>query len=382
MVVQPDQCTECLSAQALKQGDLMARAVTTDDSDDIVRSSTTSSSEQGSAPSDLSTFSPKVDLCLAGVASDTEAASTSNLTSLKFVRTLQSAPRNHGVVQQMELLGYGCVAVKRMPLSWTFQGHAQFVQQHEGELENPWTDVGIVQYLNAVGYPYVPEHIGILQTHLETFVISSLASEGDLFSWATRNLPSPGRQREESLLLIKRQVICALHALHDLGIAHGDVSAENILLTRDNHGELKVQIIDFAMASVKGQSIIGAISKESYRAPELYSGQPCDPFACDVFSMGVLMYCLSTARYPWMTTRPDGCKRFRFAAIHGFRALTEKVQLFGKQLSTVFSANFLDLLEAVLFIQPSHRATISDVMSSQWMQGLEKLQEVCMASVV
>lgn len=281
-----------------------------------------------------------------------------------FVKILERAPRNKGVVELMELSGGGQVAVKRIPISVTSRGYDMFLQDHAGETENPWVDVGVVKYLNQMGYPYVCKLFGVFLDSSETCIVSSFATEGDLFNWQSQSvLPKPGIEREVAMRPIVKQVTLAVSALHDFGIAHCDLSLENILLTReDNTRELAVKLIDFSMAVVGKQSLAGPCGKASYQAPEMHLGSPCNPFMYDLFSLGVAMFVMAARAYPWMSTMPGGCKKFVYARTHGFRAHLKKLK------QDAFSSTLTELLETVLAFEPAQRGDLPQLCNSDWLK--------------
>ncbi|CAK0801001.1 unnamed protein product, partial [Prorocentrum cordatum] len=101
------------------------------------------------------------------------------------VRRLQEAERNHGRVDEMSYQGHH-VAVKRMPNWWVEDDPRAFQRKHRHQLERPWVDVGIVAELQRAHYPYTCELIGIFRDDHCTYVVSSLASHGDMFMWAEK----------------------------------------------------------------------------------------------------------------------------------------------------------------------------------------------------
>lgn len=279
--------------------------------------------------------------------------------SFTFVTSVLKDPSNQSEVQQMEWLGRGHVAVKRMPISFTKLGHDQFKQEHDAKIANPWLDIGILKHLNKISYPYVPDHLGVYRSCSDLFAVSSLAAEGDLFNWINKDgsLPKPGLDREEVLRPIVSQIAVALHTLHALGITHCNVSMESILLTRSPDHQPKVQLVDFGLACLHGSIITGPRGKPSYIAPELNLGIPCNSHACDVFSLGVVMFCLALGRYPWMSTKPKICKKFMYREVHGFRAFLKK-----SSVDKVISLHLADLLESALISEPCHRANLTGII--------------------
>ncbi|XP_029785243.1 ribosomal protein S6 kinase-related protein isoform X3 [Suricata suricatta] len=113
----------------------------------------------------------------------------------------------------------------------------------------------------------------------------------DLYSlWS-----SVGCLTEASLRLFAAELVLVLCYLHDLGIIHRDVKMENILL--DERGHLK--LTDFGLSrhlsqGARAYTICGTLQ---YMAPEVLSGGPYN-HAADWWSLGVLLFCLATGKFP------------------------------------------------------------------------------------
>eukprot|EP00930_Biecheleria_cincta_P063393 TRINITY_DN48920_c0_g1_i1.p1 TRINITY_DN48920_c0_g1~~TRINITY_DN48920_c0_g1_i1.p1 ORF type:complete len:415 (+),score=47.09 TRINITY_DN48920_c0_g1_i1:63-1307(+) len=301
--------------------------------------------------------------------------------TLKFIKKLQNAGSNHGSVDLMQLLFDGSfVAVKRMPRAWTGSG---FRQKREADCakqgitsfcvasENPWLDVGLTKYLAKKGVPFVCQPLGVFFSASETLVVSQFATEGDLFEFVTQG-PLPGDERERWLCPLFKQAFQAVLWLHDQHIAHCDISMENILVTKDTEScSLQVKLIDYGMASVGEKLIVGYRGKPAYQAPEMIANI-YDPFRADVFSLGVVLYASASTSYPWMSTKPDTCKRFALAYNKGLCALIKRHKICRNgrtiRLMEAFSENISDVLHGFLAMYPRHRVTLRTAQAYEWLQ--------------
>mmetsp|Transcript_23650 Transcript_23650/g.54034 ORF Transcript_23650/g.54034 Transcript_23650/m.54034 type:complete len:394 (-) Transcript_23650:145-1326(-) len=280
----------------------------------------------------------------------------------EMIRKLQDATRNRGTVNLMrDLVENRIVAVKQMPTKWVCTCHTDFVVEHPSETEMPWQDVGCVKFLNDSGYPYACGLLGVYRDDVQTYVVTSFATEGDLFSWCEHG-EGPGLEREVLVQPLARQIMHGVQQLHDYALVHRDLSLENILLSRSENDEMEVRIIDFSMASTTRRFRNCLRGKASYQAPELHTHQEYDAFLSDAFSLGVTLYAVLLKDYPWLSTRPGGCKCFEYVRKNGFRSYLAKRKLRNSQsrVAEFMSEPLTQLLEGLLALDPAERLTLGE----------------------
>eukprot|EP00929_Paragymnodinium_shiwhaense_P071763 TRINITY_DN3644_c0_g1_i2.p1 TRINITY_DN3644_c0_g1~~TRINITY_DN3644_c0_g1_i2.p1 ORF type:complete len:382 (-),score=101.07 TRINITY_DN3644_c0_g1_i2:455-1600(-) len=302
------------------------------------------------------------------------------------VKTLQEAMRNKGTVDLMEQLETGqFVAVKRMPNSWICSSKKAFDKLWCKSSELPWLDFSILKHLQMVNFQYACDFLGMYQDGTHTYVVSSLATRGDLFQWCTEQ-KQLGCNHETQMRPLVLQVLDAVRRLHDLGIAHRDISLENILLTEEGNDDLKIKLIDFGMASVSRMCRGGEVrGKSTYQAPEMHiSGPEYDAFLADAFSLGIVFYAMATKDYPWDSTKPGCCKMFSFVEKKGMRRYLQKRPTNVKghtYWADLLSENFTQVVEGLLAVNPAQRLTLGEacfeeecdprknVYSLEWIAG-------------
>jgi len=108
------------------------------------------------------------------------------------------------------------------------------------------------------------------------------------------------------------QALNGLEAIHRAGIVHRDISPENLMITRDEHGNERVKIIDLGVAKAEeGEYAATAtgifVGKLRYSSPEhlgfLPEGERIDGRA-DLYSMAIVLYEMLTGRPPFEATSP------------------------------------------------------------------------------
>lgn len=295
----------------------------------------------------------------------------------RLVNKLQDAVRNKGQVDQMRMRlpggGERMVAVKRMPTSWVAQTPKEFQKMYPTAPERPWCDMAVVRELHRHGYPFVCEPLGVFRDRDYTYVAASLASRGDLFTWCDLD-PQPGPAREENMRPLIVQIFSAIMHLHEIGIAHRDLSLENILLTDSANG-VQVQVIDFGMCTASQVASNEVRGKQSYQAPEMHLKDPYDTFLVDSFALGVTLYAMAAQDYPWTATKRNACQLHEYVGMFGFRKFLEKRKLRkgrGEHLLQVFSPSFVDLLEGLLQKQPRQRFSLGESCFSYDVTGFER----------
>jgi serine/threonine protein kinase/tetratricopeptide (TPR) repeat protein len=115
----------------------------------------------------------------------------------------------------------------------------------------------------------------------------------------------------DEIIAIAGSLAEALAAAHEKGIVHRDLKPANVMVTDDG----RVKVLDFGLAKdVRGQrssdatltsaahTQVGVVmGTPAYMSPEQTSGRPLD-HRTDIFSLGVVVYEMSTGRCPFEGT--------------------------------------------------------------------------------
>jgi len=278
------------------------------------------------------------------------------------IGTLQEEGKNRAsvgsVLRKTDSLA---LAVKRLPNRWIKQRHEEFSKSHPESSEKPWIDIGMLRYLNALEFPHVCDLMGIFRDDDFTYVATLLA-DGDLFHWVEK-APMPGTDRERIIHPIVVQVFSAVKDLHELGIAHRDISLENILLTTGPTGP-QIKLIDFGMATLSQRCSEEVRGKQAYQAPEMHTDAEYDAFLADNFAAGVVLYAMALSDYPWSSTRAGSCCMYDFVSSWGFAEFIKKRTCRStstkKFVAQVLSLGLRELLEGLLELHPEERFCLGE----------------------
>lgn len=104
-----------------------------------------------------------------------------------------------------------------------------------------------------------------------------------------------GKLSIEHLQKYTSQLINAVSLLHSLGIAHNDIKPNNCLIDKD--GNLKLSDFGMAMHDISQTNIKQGTMQ--YMAPELFASGVHDPFATDIWALGVTIYYFWKGKNPF-----------------------------------------------------------------------------------
>jgi len=193
------------------------------------------------------------------------------------------------------------------------------------------------------------------------YLLMEQCEGGELFDAITGTNNRNFNERQVASVI--RQIANALMHLHmDLGIAHRDLKPENVLLlSRDPTIEPEIRLTDFGFAKQakdpKNQHALKtACYTPYYAAPEIFGTEKYD-VACDIWSLGVILYIMLTGEPP-------------FYSIHGINAMTPNMK--GKVMQGKFkqegakwerlSPEARDLVPRMLEVDREKRIKITEVM--------------------
>lgn len=284
-----------------------------------------------------------------------------NWDEFSFKKVIQKAPCNHGDVLLVYSKEGEKIAAKRMPNSWVRGGYASFKKTYRTS-ENPWYDMAILRLLNKLNFAYVCRFLGVYRDLQDTYVCSEFATRGDLFVWCNETTLKCSPTREKLIQPMVAQLMTAVMVLHNMGIAHRDISIENILLTDNPDGSTKVLLVDFGMAIASRECFGNSFGKKTYRAPELHKSEGVfDMFLVDDFALGVVVYCWVVSDLPWMSTNNE-CRLFRFFRDRGLTAFLQrrKCRKGAGHLKDNISPEVVEVLEGLLLCNPGERMCVGE----------------------
>ena len=151
-----------------------------------------------------------------------------------------------------------------------------------------------IHILSIVRHPNIVQLYETLTSDNNIYIIMEYIEGKDLFQY----IYSMNHLTEFKSSQLFRQLISCLEYIHKLGIVHRDIKPENILL---NKNKKILKLVDFGLSNTyeKDELVRTACGSPCYAAPEMISGKDYEGFYSDLWSCGVVLYCMLVGRLPF-----------------------------------------------------------------------------------
>ncbi|KAF7081842.1 hypothetical protein CFC21_085749 [Triticum aestivum] len=215
-----------------------------------------------------------------------------------------------------------------------------------------------VSIVRKITHPNIVQLSEVMATKSKIYLVLEYARGGELF-----NKISKGKFSEDVAWRYFHQLISAVGHCHSLGVYHGDLKPENLLL--DEVDNLKVSGFGLsALADPKRQDgrLHTTYGTPAYVAPEVLSGRDHDGAKADIWFCGVILLALVAGDLPFQdTTLTD---------------MYTKISRGEYSCPCPLSAELEDLLSMILHQDPSARASVLRIKRSAWFRKHEARDKI------
>ncbi|OJA13903.1 hypothetical protein AZE42_07845, partial [Rhizopogon vesiculosus] len=207
-----------------------------------------------------------------------------------------------------------------------------------------------IHHHRQLHHPHVTQMYEVIATESYIWIVTELCCGGELFDY----LAEKGRLSEHESSIIFGQLALAVAYLHDKGIVHRDLKLENVLLDE----RCRVKLGDFGFTREYDRTVYMETfcGTTGYAAPEMLQGKRYLGPEVDIWSMGVILYCLLTGTLPF----DDDDEA----------AMKEKVIKGRYEDPEWLSTDARDLIRNILDVDPTKRLTIPQILASPWFTSI------------
>ena len=223
----------------------------------------------------------------------------------------------------------------------------------KGPYSNEQQITNEIEILKKLDHPFILKIVEFHATKKKYYIITEYCSQGELFD----EIRGKDRFTEKETAYILYQVLLAVRYCHKMRVFHRDIKPENIMISgRQPSGLLDIKLIDFGTAKVfseftKSKAMVGS---SYYIAPEVVKGKYDE--ACDLWSIGVIMYIMLVGTPPFNGQDED--EIIRAVTIGNYETSYPQY--------TSLSDNAKDLITKLLTFNPSQRITAEEAINHPW----------------
>lgn len=199
-----------------------------------------------------------------------------------------------------------------------------------------------------------------------------------------------GAYSEADAARLVREVTSALAFMHGIGVVHGDLKPENLMLSTERVGDAVIKVVDFGCAHVvseeekseskKRRDTIKDLTSSSspwnrpltpaYCPPECFEKDPASKNSLlihpsmDMWGLGVIIYIMLTGLHPYdltgQTSDDEILEKLR---------KREKPPLRNSPITAHLSESAINLIEKLIEWEPDKRLTAFEMLQDPWVRG-------------
>jgi len=221
--------------------------------------------------------------------------------------------------------------------------------------------------MKVLHHPNLIKLTDVLENPQEIIIIMEYASHGDLFEYIVTQ--ENQRLTEKLARPIFFQIALGVQYLHSQGFIHRDLKPENILMT--DEGRVFIADLGFGTSWHPKKVSRTQCGSLMYASPEIVGNKEYVGPEVDVWSLGVLLYAMTTGRHPF----------------HGNDENVRRTILEGSfKAQPYFSPELVDLLQNTLKVDRKQRFSVDQIVEHPWMASIAdewkaKTQEAIIASL-
>eukprot|EP01122_Echinamoeba_exundans_P014910 TRINITY_DN6874_c0_g1_i2.p1 TRINITY_DN6874_c0_g1~~TRINITY_DN6874_c0_g1_i2.p1 ORF type:complete len:649 (+),score=84.81 TRINITY_DN6874_c0_g1_i2:167-2113(+) len=236
--------------------------------------------------------------------------------------------------------------------------------------------------LRRFRHPHIIKLYQVLETDRDIYLVMEYVEGGELFDYIVQR----GKLPETEARAYFQQIISAVAYCHSLHVVHRDLKPENLLCAPlkgssgggsggpgsgvgsasaapvapsafshlSSSAQYSIKIADFGLSNIvqDGEFLKTSCGSPNYAAPEVIEGKYYSGEEVDVWSCGVILYALLTARLPFDDDY--------------IPHLFQKIKKGKFKMPSYLSATCQDLIRQLLIVDPLKRITVPEILKHPW----------------
>ncbi|SPP77849.1 ribosomal protein S6 kinase 2 beta [Drosophila guanche] len=310
-----------------------------------------------------------------GMGSAGTLASATSSSSLTTTMTTGAAPRSlpgvlpgnfHAEYNLLQELGRGTFSVCRLCEHRASKKHyavkiiekaAVAAASAASTSADCWEEVEIM--LRYGNHPNIVTLYSVYEDASSAYLVMELLKGGELLD----RILAVGQMCESEASAVLRTISSAVAYLHEHGVVHRDLKPSNMIYASMRQTPETLKLCDLGFAKqlrADNGLLMTPCYTANFVAPEVLKRQGYD-LACDIWSLGVLLYIMLSGRTPFASTPNDSpeviLKRIGSGHID-----------FSSSRWALISAPVKELLRQMLHIVPENRPTVAQILEHSWVR--------------
>ncbi|XP_017029717.1 ribosomal protein S6 kinase 2 beta [Drosophila kikkawai] len=220
-----------------------------------------------------------------------------------------------------------------------------------------WEEVEIM--LRYGNHPNIVTLYSVYEDAGSAYLVMELLKGGELLD----RILAVGQMCESEASAVLRTIASAVAYLHEHGVVHRDLKPSNMIYASMRQTPETLKLCDLGFAKqlrADNGLLMTPCYTANFVAPEVLKRQGYD-LACDIWSLGVLLYIMLSGRTPFASTPNDSpdviLKRIGSGHID-----------FASSRWSLVSAPAKELLRQMLHIVPENRPTAAQILEHSWLR--------------
>ena len=224
------------------------------------------------------------------------------------------------------------------------------------------------------GHPHICSLNESYEDGKNFYLVLDRINGGEMFD----HLIKLGAYSEADAARLVREAADALCFIHGIGIVHGDLKPENLMLSTERSEDSSIKLVDFGCAYITSddektetnrqnveKKILGG-NTPAYCPPEALVRTNTDPLtpSMDMWSLGIIIYIMLTGLHPFDLNGncTDEEIEFRIKA-------KESPPLRNSPITAHLSSSAIDVIEKCMAWDASERISAQELLEHPWVRG-------------